>query len=77
MSDARTLVVGSVQFCDEPGSPITLDLPLTALIPADYIVDTLKRFRSGEKESTVMVRIAKGFNDEEIEMLADYFSSRK
>lgn len=44
---------------------------------ADYIVDTLKRFRSGEKESTVMVRIAKGFDDDEIQMLATYFSGRK
>jgi sulfide dehydrogenase cytochrome subunit len=42
---------------------------------ADYIVDTLKRFRSGDKESTVMVRIAKGFTDEEIEALATYFSA--
>lgn len=42
---------------------------------ADYIVDTLKRFRSGEKESTVMMRIAKGFTDEEIEALARYFSA--
>lgn len=44
---------------------------------ADYITDTLKRFRSGEKESTVMVRIAKGFTDEEIEMLAAFFSGSK
>jgi len=44
---------------------------------ADYIADTLKRFRDGSKASTVMIRIAKGFTDEEIRMLAAYFSSRK
>lgn len=44
---------------------------------ADYITDTLKRFRDGSKASTVMVRIAKGFTDEEIQMLAAYFSGRK
>ena len=42
---------------------------------ADYIVDTLQRFRDGSKPSTVMVRIAKGFTDEEIKTLAAYFSS--
>jgi sulfide dehydrogenase cytochrome subunit len=44
---------------------------------ASYIADTLKRFRDGEKASTVMMRISKGFTDEEIEVLANYFSSRK
>jgi len=44
---------------------------------ADYIIDALHRFRDGSKHSTVMTRIAKGFTDEEIEMLAAYFSDRK
>jgi sulfide dehydrogenase cytochrome subunit len=44
---------------------------------ADYIVDTLTRFRDGSKASTVMARIAKGFTDEEIQVLAAYFSGRK
>ena len=43
---------------------------------ADYITDTLKRFRDGSKASTVMVRIAKGFTDAEIEALAAYFSKQ-
>jgi len=44
---------------------------------ASYIADTLKRFRDGDKKSTVMIRIAKGFTDEEIEELAGYFSGKK
>ena len=44
---------------------------------ASYIIDTLKRFRDGSKPSTVMVRITKGFTDEEIETLANYFSGNK
>jgi cytochrome subunit of sulfide dehydrogenase len=43
---------------------------------ASYISDTLKRFRDGSKQSTVMTRIAKGFTDEEIEALASYFSGQ-
>ncbi|MEO3431045.1 c-type cytochrome [Pelagibius sp. CAU 1746] len=50
-------------------------MPSIAGKSADYIVETLKRFRSGDKASTVMVRIAKGFTDDEIVALADYFSA--
>jgi len=52
-------------------------MPSIAGKAADYIVDTLMRFRDGSKASTVMVRIAKGFTDEEIQMLAAYFSGGK
>lgn len=42
--------------------------------PAKYIALTMKAFRDGKKESTVMMRIAKGFNDAEIKSLAAYFA---
>jgi len=42
--------------------------------PAKFIELTLKAFRDGKKESTVMKRIAKGFNDAEIKSLAQYFA---
>lgn len=50
-------------------------MPSIAGKSADYIIETLKRFRDGTKTATVMNRIAKGFTDEEIEALASYFSS--
>ena len=50
-------------------------MPSIAGKSADYIVDTLKRFRDDSKAATVMNRIAKGFTDAEIEALAGYFSS--
>lgn len=41
---------------------------------ASYLADTLKRFRDGGKQGTVMPRIAKGFTNEEIDALANFFS---
>ena len=35
----------------------------------------MKEFRNGEKDSTVMKRIAKGYSDREIILIANYFSS--
>ena len=41
----------------------------------EYIIKTMKEFRNGERDSTVMKRIAKGFSDREIFLIANYFSS--
>ncbi|MCJ8142185.1 cytochrome C [Ancylobacter sp. A5.8] len=43
--------------------------------PAEQIVAQMAAFRSGERRSTVMTRIAKGFSDEETRALADYFAA--
>lgn len=44
---------------------------------ADFIVKSLKDFRSGELPSTVMGRHAKGYTDAEVTALATYISSLK
>jgi sulfide dehydrogenase cytochrome subunit len=41
----------------------------------EYIIKTMKEFRNGERDSTVMKRIAKGYSDREIFLIANYFSS--
>lgn len=42
--------------------------------PAKLIEITLKEFRDGKRHSTVMQRIAKGFDDAEIKALAAYLA---
>ena len=46
-------------------------------LPPDYIVTAMKAFRSGERPSTIMGRIAKGYNDEEIAAMAKFFGDMK
>ena len=41
----------------------------------EYIIETMKELRNGERDSTVMKRIAKGYSDREIFLIANYFSS--
>jgi len=41
----------------------------------DYIESALKDFKSGARVSTVMSRHAKGYSDEEITLIAQYFGS--
>jgi len=37
----------------------------------------MKAFKSGERKGTVMNRIARGYTDEEIELMAKHLSSAK
>src|SRR5210317_432116 len=44
---------------------------------ARFLSQALKDFRSGTRSSTVMGRHAKGYTDEEIELIAQHFSRVK
>ena len=44
---------------------------------AEYIRTSMEEFRSGKRESTVMGRHAKGYTDEEILLIAEYFANQK
>jgi sulfide dehydrogenase cytochrome subunit len=44
---------------------------------AEFIRSSLLQFKSGERPSTVMGRQAKGYTDEEIQLIAEYFGQRK
>ncbi|OSM02091.1 putative cytochrome C, class I [Magnetofaba australis IT-1] len=45
-------------------------MPNIAGQPANYLIPVMKEFRSGERYSTIMGRIAKGYSDAEIEALS-------
>ena len=52
-------------------------IPSIAGKSADYISQAMMDFRDDKRPSTVMMRHAKGYNDEEIKLIADYFASKK
>jgi sulfide dehydrogenase cytochrome subunit len=41
------------------------------------IVDAMKKFKSGERPATVMGRLAKGYSDEQIDMIGGFFAAQK
>ncbi|MBM3567157.1 MAG: cytochrome c class I [Alphaproteobacteria bacterium] len=45
--------------------------------PATTLAKALRDFRSGDKAGTIMQRIAKGYSDAEIDVLAAYFAAQK
>ena len=50
--------------------------PLAGLAPALFI-ERMNSFKSGARPATVMNQIAKGYTDEQIAVLARYFSQQK
>ncbi len=43
---------------------------------ADYLAEALQGFKTEQRESTLMNRIAKGYSDEQIKTLANYFEQK-
>lgn len=67
----------SCSGCHPPtASADTKVLPLRGQNPAD-IIAAMQAFRSGERPSTVMGRIAKGFSDEEIRAIAAWVAEQR
>jgi len=51
--------------------------PTIAGISKDYFVDAIKAYKSGDRPSTIMGRIAKGYTDEEVDAMAKFFAEQK
>lgn len=52
-------------------------MPGLAGLSATYFVEQMKAFREGKRQATIMHQIAKGYTDEQIVALADYFSKQQ
>jgi cytochrome subunit of sulfide dehydrogenase len=58
---------------------VSVDTPVKRLIgqKPDDIVAAVKEFRSGQRPATIMDRIAKGFTDDEIKAIADWYGAQR
>ncbi|MBF0423164.1 MAG: c-type cytochrome [Magnetococcales bacterium] len=52
-------------------------MPTIAGMPANHIKTLMKEFKDGSRPSTIMGRLAKGYSDEEVALIADFFSKKK
>jgi cytochrome subunit of sulfide dehydrogenase len=67
----------SCSGCHPPAASAETKVPpLRGQKPAD-IVAAMQAFRSGERPSTVMGRIAKGFSDEEIQAIGAWVAEQR
>jgi sulfide dehydrogenase cytochrome subunit len=46
-------------------------------MPKDQIALKMKEFKSGARPSTVMQQLSKGYTDQQVELISEYFSKQK
>jgi len=59
------------------GSSVGPATPSIAGTDPTYFTDVMIAYKKAERPSTVMTRIAKGYSDEEIEAMAEFFAAQK
>jgi cytochrome c553 len=75
-ADPQVLASGCTG-CHTSSDTLTTAIPKIRGLPEAAIAAALRAFRAGQRPTTVMDRIARGFTDEEIAQLAAYFSRQK
>ena len=51
-------------------------VPLAGM-PKDQTVQKMKEFKAGTRPSTVMQQLSKGYTDQQVELISEYFSKQK
>lgn len=74
-SAARYLAANCANCHGQDGHSQTL-IPSLAGRPAAELVGLLQALRSGERPATIMQQLAKGYSDNDIALLADYFAAQ-
>jgi cytochrome c553 len=46
-------------------------------MPKDRLMQTMKDFKSGARPATLMHQLSKGYTEQQVELLAEYFSKQK
>ena len=74
---ARSLAATCAQCHGTAGHAVEgAAVPGLAGLPAGYLVEQMKAFKSGARTATVMQQLAKGYSDAQIEQLAAYFAAQ-
>ena len=63
--------------CHPASTRVTSPVPRLTGLDRATIVRAMQDFRSGQRASTVMVRIAKGFTDAEIQAIATWYATQR
>ena len=73
---ARSLAATCAACHGTDGRSVTKEVAALAGRPRERIVSQMRAFRDGTRPATIMQQIAKGYSEEQIDVIADYFSRR-
>lgn len=46
-------------------------------MPKDQLIQTMRAFKSGARPATLMHQLSKGYSEQQVAMIAEYFSKQK
>jgi cytochrome subunit of sulfide dehydrogenase len=52
-------------------------MPALAGLPREHILAQLKAFKDGTRPATIMHQLAKGYTDDQLDLIATYFAAQK
>ena len=71
------VLAASCANCHGPDGRSTGGMPQLRGLPESYLLERLQAFKAGTaKDATVMTRLAKGYDDEQLKALAQWFSKK-
>ena len=76
-SVARSLAATCANCHGTEGRSATREVVSLAGLPKEHIVSQMKAFKDGTRPATVMHQLAKGYTDQQIELIAAYFAAKK
>ncbi len=76
-SGSTTLLASNCFNCHGTDGRTTHAIPPLAGVAKPHLITLLKEYKEGKREATIMHQLAKGYTDEEIDGIADYFSKQK
>ncbi|MGE5027080.1 MAG: c-type cytochrome [Betaproteobacteria bacterium] len=59
------------------GASVGPSMPILGGQPAAYIEESMKKFKSGERPSTIMGRLAKAYTDDDFKAMGEFFGEKK
>ena len=74
--EARYLAANCANCHGTDGRAVSAIPPLAGRDRA-YLEETMKAYKTGARPATIMHQLAKGYTDEEIAILAEYFAKQK
>jgi len=75
--DVRYLAANCANCHGTDGRSTTGAVPALAGAQRAYFIEQMAAFKAGTRPATIMHQLAKGYSDQQIAMLADYFASQK
>lgn len=71
------VLAASCANCHGPDGRSTGGMPQLRGLPESYLLERLQAFKAGTaKDATVMTRLTKGYDDEQLKALAQWFSKK-